>query len=486
MSVRISSAAIVVAMGLMLTGGRLPRYGGEVRVQVARVPTDLDPLRLRGDEAGIIAGFLYEGLTAMSGGDVEAAIASHWLRDDEGQRWLFQLRDGVAFHDGVRCDAEAVKSALERLADPRQSSHAWLLSSLAGWEDFAAGRSQEIEGLYVLQPDQLEIQLTAPVNDLPARLALPCAGIARRRGDEWLGTGPFRVESAAPGILRLIANREHASGRPYVDRVEVVATPSAPSALEGGAADLVRTLATDPRPIGASRWRSPAERLGIAAIQPRSAALAPMALRRRFADGFDRSVFVRAVLSGDGRETRDLTPLGPKVVTARGAEPQGDLAMRPQARARVITLAGEPVLRALGERVQVHLFALGLDATLDVLAADAFTTAVATRSYDVVVLGWTPPQPRSMPLEGATIPRLLFLDVLQPTLGDSLPEGWSALRRNRDPKDASAILLKDDWCIPLVFFHDTWQGSDDLTRLDIGTGAVGLGLANAHFEAGTP
>jgi len=485
-SIRILPVKVVIALALAMSGGRLPRYGGEVRVQVARVPADLDPLRLRGDEGGLIAGFLYEGLTAMSDGDIEPGIASRWLRDDEGQRWLFQLRDNVAFHDGVRCDAEAVRSALERLADPRQSSYAWLLSSLAGWDDFAAGRSQQIEGLYVLQPDQLEIQLTVPLDDLPARLALPCAGIARRRGDEWLGTGPFRLESAAPGNLRLTANREHANGRPYVDRIQIVATTPVPSALEGGAADLARSLPTDAQPMGASRWRAGAERLGIAAIQPRSVALASSTLRRRFADGFDRSVFVRAVLSGDGRETRDLIPLGPKIVTARGVEPQGDLAMRPQGRVRVITLAGEPVLRALGERVQVHLFALGLEATLDVLAADAYATAVTTRAYDIVILGWTPPQARSMPLEGATIPRLLLLDMLQPMFGDSLPDGWSSLRRNRDPKDASAVLLKDEWCIPLVFFHDTWQGSDDLSRLDIGTGSVALGLANAHFEAGTP
>ena len=483
---RIRNAAWVVALALAMSGGRLPRYGGDLRVQVARVPTDLDPLRLRGDEAGIVAALVYEGLTATSGGDVEPAIASRWLRDDEGQRWLFHLRENVAFHDGARCDAEAVKSALERLADPRVSSYSWLLSGLAGWEDFAAGRSQEIEGLYVVQPDQIELQFTSPVNDLPARLALPCASIARRRGDEWMGTGAFRLEAAAPGSLRLIANREHANGRPFVDRVEIVATPSAPAALEGGAADLARTLTAETQPTGASRWRSPAERLGLAVVQPRSAALASSALRRRFADGFDRTVFVRSVLGGDGRETRDFTPLGAKVIAARGAEPQGDLATRPQARARVIAPAGEPLLRALGERVQVYLFALGLDATLDVLGADAFASALAARAYDVVVLGWTPPQPRSMPLEGAAIPRLLLLDVLQPTLGDSLPEGWSALRRSRDPKDAGATLLRDDWCVPLVFFHDTWQGTDDLTRLDLGTGAVGLGLANAHFEAGTP
>lgn len=477
---------VAVGMSLAMSGGRMPRYGGEIRVQVARLPADMDPLRMRGEDAGIVAGFLYEGLTTMASGEIEPAVASRWLRDDDGQRWLFVLRDNVVFHDGSRCDAEAVRSALERLADPRQSSYSWLLSSLAGWEDFAAGRSQQIEGLYVLQPDQLEIQLTAPMDDLPARLALPCAAIARRRGDEWLGTGPFRLESVAPGSIRLTANREHASGRPFVDRIQVVAVPTATPALEGGVADLARALPTDARPTGAARWRAPAERLAIAAIRPRSAALASAALRRRLNDGFDRTVFVRAVLNGDGRETRDLIPLGPKVIAARGAEPQGDLAMRPQTRARVITLAGEPVLRALGERVQVHLFALGLEATLDVLTADAFATAIASRAFDVVVMGWTPPQARSMPLEGALIPRLILSDVLQPVLGDSLPDGWSALRRSRDPKDASAVLLRDDYCLPLVFFHDIWQGSDDLLRLDLGAGAAGLGLANTHFEAGTP
>lgn len=476
-------AALGIATGRPCAAGRLPRYGGDVRVQLARVPANLDPLRLAADEGACVAACVYEGLTRWDGTDVGPALARQWTHDDELRRWRFRLRGDVLFHDGTRCDAAAVVQSLQRLADPRQSPYAWLLAALTGWDDFAAGRTERIEGLDVVAADAVELAFASAVSDLPARLALPASSIARRRGDGWAGTGPFQVLTASPGLLRLAAFREHRAGRPYLDHVEFAASVPGASPLEGGGAELARVLALDPPPAAAARWRAPAARLGLALVQPQSRVLGSETVRHELAQRFDRAVFVRAALGGDGEATEGISPQGPRTVTSRGVEPGAAArASGPQERVRVVVGTSEPLLRALAERLQVHLYAMGLRADLVELPADDMALALSEQSYDVVVLGWTPPQPSTAALGPVAQAQLLATNLLQPILRGAMPDAWSPLRlaTGKDPEQA---LLRGDLCVPLVLFHDRWQTTSDLLHVEIGAAAAGLGLESAHLDA---
>jgi hypothetical protein len=143
------------------------------------------------------------------------------------------------------------------------------------------------------------------------------------------------------------------------------------------------------------------------------------------------------------------------------------------------------VLRALGERLQVHLFALGVAADLVVPSPEGFDEAIATRNWDVVVLGWTPPQPRVVEFDSAARAQLLAGGVLQPLLRDAAPDAWGSARL-RGTRDAEQVLLRGNWCIPLVFFHDLWQTAGDVVRFEPGAVAAAIGMAGAHFAPRTP
>ena len=480
-------ALVFAGFGMVapVNAGRLPRYGGDLRFRLAAVPLSMDPLRMHGDDGALVASCVYEGLTRWDSADLGPSLARQWVRDEDAKRWLFYLRNDAVFHDGTRCDANAVRQSLERLADPRQSPYAWVLADLVGWDDFAAGRTATIEGLDVIEGDQIELRFTNAASDLPARLALPCASITRRRGEDWLGTGPFQVLALAPGVLRLSAFRDHSGGRPYVDHVEFVAKREIEPPLADAVVEVNRVLVADGLPAGATRWRTTAERLGLAVVNPQSSTVNADGFRDKLAASFDRAVFVRAVLGGDGRGTEGISPAGLKTVTARTGEPTADLAARPQQKARVIVAASEPVLRALGERMQVHLFALGLAADLDVLSADAFEQALVVRSFDIAIVGWTPPQPAVMEFDPSTRAQLLASSVLSPLLRDTAPEAW-APARIRAAKDPEQALLRGDWCVPLVFFHDLWQTTADIANFQPGAVAPALGVASAYFAPRTP
>jgi hypothetical protein len=244
---------------------------------------------------------------------------------------------------------------------------------------------------------------------------------------------------------------------------------------------MTRSSGSETLPGGALRLRAGAQRLGFALLHPDSQVLGSETLRRRLAESFDRGVFVRAVLAGDGSGATSLAPQASKVIPSRTAESQGDLATKPQQRVRIVVQASEPVLRALGERLQVHLFALGLNADLDVLPAAAFDAALAARSYDIVVLGWTPPQPRADGIESGTRVRQLLSTVVQPILRERMPAPWSAILAG-SVKEPEATLLRGDHLIPLVFFHDAWQTTADLQNIHLGAVSASLGVASAHLD----
>src|SRR5258706_4024425 len=77
--------------------------------------------------------------------------------------------------------------------------------------------------------------------DLLARLARPETGIP--------GTGPFHVMPPEPGRVVLAANESYASGRPFVDRIEFIA--STQRTYQIGAADIWEL------PVGISRRSIP-------------------------------------------------------------------------------------------------------------------------------------------------------------------------------------------------------------------------------------
>ena len=77
------------------------------------------------------------------------------------------------------------------------------------WKVFATG-----EGVI--------IECNAPTPDLPAVLALPRYGIAKRTGGKVVGSGAFAIERWDPGKkLALSARDDYWGGRAFLDSIEI-------------------------------------------------------------------------------------------------------------------------------------------------------------------------------------------------------------------------------------------------------------------------
>lgn len=487
------SARLVLLGAGLLAGaagshaGRLPRYGGSLQLELSLRPADmgaLDPLALWGDDGSILSSCLFEGLTRWGDERIEPGLAVQWVHNDEATRWLFELHPDARFHDGARCDAQSVSESLHRLADPRQSLHAWLLRDLVGLADYAAGETPQIEGIYVLSATEIELQFVRPVQDLPARLALPEAAIARRSGTSVVGTGPFRVVTAVPETLRCAAFEPYYDGRPFLAALAVLGR-SADAARPRITLSMHRLDPTTRPAAGSVRVRAEARRLALALVHPGSAAFASAPRRQRLAVGFDAAVFVRAGLAGDGAPAFGLYPDATTLRSAPGTVTGEQTTGSTRHAVRILVPAAEPVLHKLAERLQVQLAQLAFDANLESRPAATYAAALSDGRYDIALLGWTPPQGHAEDLQEEARVLHVLSHLLAPVLREQLPPVWRDVLAGR-ASATEPTLMASGHLIPLVFFHEVWEAPDTAQSLRLAAGTPSPALADVHLQPASP
>src|SRR4029453_357901 len=120
----------------------------------------------------IILGNLFDGLTIIDPtGAVRPAAAASWTSDPTLRRWEFRLRPDARWSDGSPVRSADFTFAWHRLAHPKAkpapSPARALLSGVAGYRAFVAGRTRTIAGLTTPDPATLVVRLHHPFADLP-------------------------------------------------------------------------------------------------------------------------------------------------------------------------------------------------------------------------------------------------------------------------------------------------------------------------------
>ena len=201
--------------------------GGTLRVAIPAPIGSLDP-RAK-DVDPLVAGQVFEGLTARGPSGVAPALATKWLVGADGRTWTFTLRDGVVFHDGSPVDGPAVAKSLGRADDP-----------IIATADAPDARTVVLVTRVPYGP------FLSALATLPYAIASPASKLA--------GTGAFKVpaggESARPLVLERNDRywRADASGQklPYLDRVSIASIPDPGTRLasiRSGNQDLIIDLA---------------------------------------------------------------------------------------------------------------------------------------------------------------------------------------------------------------------------------------------------
>jgi len=175
---------------------------------------------------------IYNGVT----GEYEGKIADSWEVSEDGLEYTFHIRDGVYFHNGDLCDAEAVKFSLEYAM---QSS-------------FNASYSGCIDHVEVVDPSTVKVVLQYPNAAFlhnNGRIFIISPAVVQEQGEAFgtianlAGTGPYMMDTYQPDVeIKLVRNDNYYLGAAKIPDItfKVISdTSSALIAFESGDLDFV-------------------------------------------------------------------------------------------------------------------------------------------------------------------------------------------------------------------------------------------------------
>jgi peptide/nickel transport system substrate-binding protein len=255
-------AALFIAPTAMATSPALPGGTLTVAMTVSDVP-DWAGMPDQGFEGHRFVGYsLYDGLVSwdLSKSDQEVDIvpglADAWAIDPENpNRWIFDLRAGVTFHDGCPWNAEAAVWNYQRLTDEAHPGFNPV--------DFARARSRTSTIAQVEPIDDMrfalhtkEVESLFPYNLVYVLMVSPCAYEAAGNDRAAYaanpsGTGPYLFDRAVPGErLELVRNEAYWNPVrvPQHERLVLLPMPEATTraaALLSGQVDFIEAPSPD-------------------------------------------------------------------------------------------------------------------------------------------------------------------------------------------------------------------------------------------------
>ncbi|MGB7260507.1 MAG: ABC transporter substrate-binding protein [Albidovulum sp.] len=195
-----------------------PKYGGRLTIgaEAAQAQDSLDPTKYY-STSNIQMGYSVHDNLVNRGPDLQPIpwLATSWEANDDASSWVFDLREGVTFHDGSDFGADDVIYSMTR-------------HFREGTESPAEAYMNQISSIDKLAEHQVRFNLTAPNADFPMILTDTRVHVTKNGLEDFTGTppgiGPFKVVEFSPGTRYVFARNENywADDGPYVDELEFI------------------------------------------------------------------------------------------------------------------------------------------------------------------------------------------------------------------------------------------------------------------------
>jgi ABC-type oligopeptide transport system substrate-binding subunit/DNA-binding SARP family transcriptional activator len=296
-------------------------------------PLWLDPTLASDADSVILVDQLFCGLvehTPRMG--IEPDVAHSWEVSEGGRRYVFRLRDDVAWSDGAPVTADDFEFAWKRVLDPATGSRmASLLYDIAGARAFHRGEGRR-EDVAVRAMDELTlvVELEAPTGYFLQLLAhnftypVPSHAV-QAHGESWsepdkiVTNGPFRLASWSrdASIVLTYNPAYHGRRRGNVDQVELRllpdgAWPARWQMYQAGGLDVLNLAGSPALERDRARHQFPSEYVSGPRLSTDYAAF--ITNRKPFDDPRVRRAFVLAI---DRKRLRDVA-LGADSTPATG------------------------------------------------------------------------------------------------------------------------------------------------------------------------
>ncbi|MBN1879843.1 ABC transporter substrate-binding protein [bacterium] len=217
----------------------------EFRFRLATNPPTLDPALSTDTTSGAVILKINDGLVQFEPMSLEVipAVASSWEISDDGNTYIFHLRQDVMFHNGRPVTAEDVRYSFERTLNPAtRSGRTFVLDPILGARAFMNRDADSVKGIEVLDDYTIRIQLTEPFAPFLAQLCMEAASIVPREvcdkaGPQFslhpVGCGPYQfVEWKQDVEITLRKFPAHYQWSPDIDVIKFRIIESVPTAFE--------------------------------------------------------------------------------------------------------------------------------------------------------------------------------------------------------------------------------------------------------------
>jgi oligopeptide transport system substrate-binding protein len=227
-----AAAALAIAAACPAMADQ-PKQGGAAVVTFNNDLTTLDPHVGYDWQNWSVIKSIFDGLMDYKPGTTELVpdLAESYTVSDDGLTYTFKLRPGIKFHNGRAMTAADVKWSLEHAVNPTtQSPGGGYLSAIAGYEDVAGGKSNELSGIATPDDGTVVITLSRPDATFLHIMAINFAYVipkeeVEKAGADWgkkpVGTGAFKFVEWVPGQrIVLERNKDYfKKGEPYLDKL---------------------------------------------------------------------------------------------------------------------------------------------------------------------------------------------------------------------------------------------------------------------------
>lgn len=421
----------LLAVGRLSGGALGPHYGGELVVGVTRLaPGATTPWVPSAGGDALATRLVHEGLVRLGPeGFPVPALAERWTAAASGSEWTLEIAQSARFHDDRLVTAEdAVRSVRRFLRSPSPAA-ARLAATLEGGPAFRSGSRAELPGLAAPDARRVVLRFEAPLSAPLAPLAAPAAAVTGAAG---VGCGPFVPLLQVPGrSLALVAFGSHVRGRPFLDRVKLVAVaadrPAARADLREGRLDL---LTDEP---GDSRLAATL----LLLLDPKHPPFDRPSNRDAVAAALERDALAALVPGADARPQL----LAPHLLRGQAELP----AARESVKGAVLLAVATDVPPLLSQRIVAQLEALGLRTS--VTPSDPESTPAARAA--VRLIRWAP----EVPEPGLALRELMSLAPASRLVRESVEAADLELdldRRRTLLEEAEAVLRADRVLLPLA------------------------------------
>jgi len=221
--------------------------GGILTVALPNPVAQIHPVNSLIVEEDEIKGNVFETLLGVDEqGHLVPNLCEEWKVLEQGKAFLFTLRPNIVMHDGNPLTSELVRSCFEESIRVGNERLPVAFAAIRGVSKFVDGSADHVEGIRILSPNQLIIELEEALPIYPALLTDSHSSIALKTKDGFIaGTGPFKLISFEPESVVLERNEHYWKTTVPLDAVHfrcgVSAAKLAPG-LRSGDFDVVSSL----------------------------------------------------------------------------------------------------------------------------------------------------------------------------------------------------------------------------------------------------